>query len=323
MIGLRYFVVVLCCLFSTSGFAASKFPLTAEAYQGSEAILVPAGNFNSEQRSYDSSKYSAAVKIVSKAENICNIKVAAEIYKLDPVSIMGAIIGEHTFNVNIWDQGQEAYIYMRRMWTVRFSENGLDLADVIKEPRYRQCESTTDNNYDLWECYEDVWKSDRRNGRRGSERSSIKWTFFNPMGAGYTYGLGQMGPERALRVTDLVNKVSHIPMVSVDDPDKLYDAILNPKTTIHYIAASNRIAIDTYRKIANFDISQNVGIIATLYNLGKEQDKATELRQKNLKSSVSGVGYYPEVNYYGWFVNSKEDELRAIYLNAIKKARCP
>lgn len=56
---------------------------------------------------------------------------------------MGAIIGEHTFNVNIWDQGQEAYLYMLRMWTVRFSENGLDLADVIKEPRYRQRESIT------------------------------------------------------------------------------------------------------------------------------------------------------------------------------------
>lgn len=318
-------ILAFACLFSLNAFADIYFPIDLEEYQNRGSIVVPAGNASQAQaRGFDGARYRRALAIMLKRENLCEIKTAAELYRIDPVSIMGDIIGEHTFNVDIWDMGQEAYLYMAKKWQLRFAENSLDIADLIREPQYRQCESQADNNYELWECYESVWARDRRNSRRSSDRSSIKWTFFNPIGAGFTYGYGQLGPERALRITDLVARVSGFPQVSVDNPNALYDAVLNPKTAIHYVAASNRVAIEIYRKYANFDISYNPGVMATLYNLGEERSRALQLRQKNLKSIASlGRGLYPEVNFYGWFVNTKENELRSAYESALSKLRCP
>ncbi len=287
-------------------------------------IVVPAGNMNSAVKEYDVSKYKSVVRLMSKKSNICVIKEAATLYKLDPVVIMGSIVGEHTFNVDAWDIAQDNYMYMVKNWITRFESNGIDLGKMLKEDNYFACTTATDNNYDLWGCYESVWKHDKRNPRKGQAKSSLKWVFFDPKGAGYTYGFGQLGPERAIMVTDLVNQVSGFPLLSVEDPPSLYDAILNPQTSIHYVAATNRKAIDIYKQIANFDISQNPGVISTLYNIGKEYEKAEELYQKTLKGlTKNGQAEYPNVNYYGWFINSKAAELSDVYKKATEKAGCP
>ncbi len=303
---------------------ANSFQLSVDEYLNPETpVIVPKGNRNNAQESYKESKFTGVLKLISKKENICVIKEAAELYQLDPVTIMGSIIGEHTYNVGAWDIAQENYLYMVKRWISRFEGNGLDLGAMIQESKYAQCEQTTDNNYDLWSCYDSVWKKDSRNPRKGGSNSSIKWTFFNPTGSGYTYGFGQLGPERALMVTDVVNSVSGFELLTVTNPPAIYDAILNPQISIHYVAATNRTAIDIYKKHANFDISQNPGIVATLYNLGKEYEKAEKLYNRTLKSlTEKGESTYPSVNYYGWLINNKEDTIRATYENAIVKAGC-
>lgn len=312
--------IVLFCA-TPSVFAQNTFQLTLESYLNGEPIVVPPGNRNSaEGRAPSESQYQNVLQLISKKDNVCVIQQAGVLYDLDPILIVGSIVGEHTFNVSAWDIGQENYIYMVKRWISRFEANGINLAQMLLESEYDQCTVTTESNYDLWSCYNSVWRQDRRNDRRNRGMWELKWTFFNPMGAGYTYGFGQLGPERALMVTDLVHQVSGFDELSLDNPEQIYDAILNPQISIHYVAANNRIAINLYKQYANFDISQNPGVVATLYNLGREYQKANELFDRTLDSiGKTGTAAYPQVNYYGWFINSREVEIRNTYEAAVAR----
>ncbi|MEN0106164.1 MAG: DUF1402 family protein, partial [Pseudomonas sp.] len=64
-----------------------------------------------------------------------------------------------------------------------------------------------------------------------------------------------------------------------------------------------RRSIEDYRTIAKVDISKNPGITTTLYNVGGSQQRARALAAR---------GGWPEENYFGWFVNSKLDDLKKL-----------
>ena len=134
--------------------------------------------------------------------------------------------------------------------------------------------------------------------------------FFQPFFAGQTFGLGQISPLTALTVSDIVAAKSGLPPLDLNYPNKIYHAVMDPDTSLDYMAAiiANDIAI--YRKIANFDISKNPGITATLYNLGDAADRARTLAEENRKRRAKGLKIiYPRENYYGWLVNEKLSEL--------------
>jgi hypothetical protein len=57
------------------------------------------------------------------------------------------------------------------------------------------------------------------------------------------------------------------------------------------------------------DISRNPGITATLFNVGNSQERARTLARRN---AASASPVLPEENYYGWLVNEKIAELRAL-----------
>lgn len=308
-------LLYLCLLF----FSNPTLAITLDDYLDGAPLVVPKGNIGqSVKKSTDLAKYRDILNQLTQENYGCVVRHAAELYKVDPVAILGSIIGEHTYNVDNWDVWGERYLYMRKRWISRFSENGLDLRSLLEEPVYKSCEQLTDNNYELWTCYNSFWKKDRRNTRRNNKFWEIKWTFFNPLGSGYTYGLGQLGPERALMVTDLVSRVSGFETLNLNDPVKIYDHILNPQVSIHYVAASNRVAIDIYMDRANFDISQNMGVIATLYNLGREAERAERKFEGTKKRLSEGQDIdFPKSNYYGWFINEKEDEIRSTYQQKI------
>jgi len=133
------------------------------------------------------------------------------------------------------------------------------------------------------------------------------------MFAGQTFGIGQISPVAALMVTDLVHQKSGLPLLSIDHASEAYAQIMNPDTSLHYVAAEIRVSIDMYKKIAGFDISKNPGLTATLYNLGDAATRARELKAINDDRKAKGLPpQYPSENFYGWFVNSKEAELRKL-----------
>ena len=112
----------------------------------------------------------------------------------------------------------------------------------------------------------------------------------------------------------MVNKVSGLPKLDVDDPNEIYKTIMDPDMTLPYVAAIVKTSIQAYRNIAGFDISQNPGLTATLYNVGNPEARASQLKAENDRRRAAGEPEkLPEENYYGWLVNDKLAELKALF----------
>jgi hypothetical protein len=247
---------------------------------------------------------------------------AGKAFNVDPILALGCIVGENTFNVTPFDDAGTYAIrasLMADKWALRFRSNEIDLAATLKHPLFDQCTKPKDAggaHADYWDCVGAVWsKSFMGKVVDGVNypAQGFKWLFFSPLGTGYSYGLGQLDPIRALMVTDMVHKNSGLRLLTVDRPFEIYEDIIEPKSTIHYVVANTRLMIDRYAAIANFDISRNPGVIASLYNLGGEKGRAGSLYRKNLVSLKSGTLIIPQENYYGFYINKKEDLMRKAF----------
>lgn len=239
------------------------------------------------------------------------ILLAASLYHIDPIHIASAIIGEHVFNVDIKDTAQEYFVKLK-IWEAYWN-NKHPFAEIIDCPEMNICKSVP-TEYLKWDCYGYQWEKAFRNKNacgRKFPNSSLVTTFFDPTTAGKTYGLGQMGPIKVLGLTDVVNRISGLPKLSITEIDQVYKATLDPASAVHYIAAAAVNSIEIYKKETGFDISENPGLTATLYNLGNERARAIHLAKLNKKNKVEGKEQLaPQVNYYGWFVNYVTEDLQ-------------
>lgn len=238
------------------------------------------------------------------------VKQVAPLYGVDPLLVIGAIIGEHSFNTQLVMNGQNAYIGMLPGWVSRFRSNRVSLADTIQRPEFARCRAMG-NDYDRWYCNIEVWEQSFR-GRQGYSGESMRSAFFNPVYQGHTFGVGQLDPLRALMVADRVARVTGRPPIDVSDSTTVYGAILDTRQSVHYLSANVALILEAYRNYAKMDISTNMGIVATLYNLGNERRRAWDLMNQNIQRLSRGETTlrFPEENHYGWFVNSKEQRLR-------------
>lgn len=239
-------------------------------------------------------------------------------YGIDPIHMAGAIVGEHTFNVDVYDRLQTYYVkavsYVSS--AIAFRYNGESVTDFVARPQFKPCHSLS-NSYDLWTCRERVWNDAFRgktvDGRKfANDRFGA--VFFQPLYAGQTFGIGQLNPLTALQMSDMVNRVSGLPKLSADRPGDVYRTIMDPDLTLPYVAATLKSSIDAYRTIAGFDISKNPGLTSTLYNVGDPEGRARALKAENAKRRAAGQGArLPRENYYGWFVNDKLSELKTLF----------
>ncbi|MFZ1814855.1 MAG: DUF1402 family protein [Rhizobiaceae bacterium] len=233
------------------------------------------------------------------------IKAAASRYAIDPVHIVGALVGEHTYNVDALDRIQ-TYLVKAASYLgsdLAFAHDGEKVLDFVRRPEFAACESLSDS-YDIWSCREDVWDKSFRGKNTGGKswpNDRFGRVFFQPLYAGQTFGLGQLNPLTALQVSDLVSRTSGYRKLDAARAPEIYKAIMDPDSTLQYMAAVIRTAIDAYASIAEMDISGNPGITATLYNLGDIRSRAAALKRR--KPAL------PEENYYGWLVNDKLEEL--------------
>lgn len=265
--------------------------------------------------------------IAADTKTVNEIRNAGLKYGIDPVLILGNIIGEHVYNVPLQMKAQD-FVMMKATWAgkwaLRFTSNGVSLVELLKDQAFAKCDAKkTQSHADYWDCVSNVWEVSYR-GRtlaagtlsaRTFENASFKYTFFNPISSGYTYGIGQLDPVRALMVAEKVNAVSGLRLLTIDDPVAIYEDIIDPRTSVHYVAANIVLSIEIYKKHAGFDISKNPGLLATLYNLGKERHFAALRYQQTMATLKSGAGVeIPVESYYGFFINEKEQVLRA-FLN--------
>ncbi|SHO63132.1 Protein of unknown function [Pseudoxanthobacter soli DSM 19599] len=291
-------------------------------------IVVPPGNGSQQQPTVDRNsvartretggtfegKYQQIYRLLqSDRALMARIKSAAQRFGIDPVHMLGAIVAEHTFNVDAIDSAQGYYIKaMAYLGTpILFQYKGVPVSEFVAKEQFDRCRTSKDD-FDLWDCREEVW----RDVFRGNTVDGVSYpddrfgrVFFQPLYAGQTFGLGQLSPIAALSVADIVHKRSGLPLIDMDHAPELYSTIMDPATSLEYLAALIRLSIDSYRDLAGFDISKNPGLTATLYNVGDARDRARRLAATNRQS---GATAYPQVNYFGWFVNEKEDDLRRL-----------
>ena len=307
--------------------------LVATSAPAVAATLVPPGNRFEEQpqvpaasasrtRAAKSTYEAKYKKVYALLENDSGLrdkirKVAAQ-YKIDPLHMAGAIVGEHTYNVDAYDRLQTYYVkavsYLKTSFN--FSHNGESVGDFIERPQFSECAELSDS-YDLWSCREAVWDREFR-GKTvdGASFPNDRFSavFFQPFYAGQTFGIGQLNPLTALQMSDLVARVSGLPKLDHEDPQQVYRTIMDPDLTLAYVAATLKKSIEAYRDIAGYDISKNPGITATLYNIGNPEQRAQALKAENRKRRSAGQSArLPEENYYGWLVNDKLDELKALF----------
>ena len=297
--------------------------------QSLAATLVPPGNRYAEQpdvpgaskkrtgqgnTTFDA-KYRKVYALLKNDKKLrTKIKQEASAYGIDPMHLVGAIVGEHTYNVDAYDRLQTYYVKAVSYLTssLSFEYDGEDIAEFIRRPQFADCNGLSDS-YDLWACREAVWNRDFR-GKDGFPNDRFSATFFQPFYAGQTFGIGQLNPLTALQMSDLVHRVSGLPELDVGDPNEVYRTIMDPDLTLPYVAATLRKSIDAYAQIAGFDISQNPGVTATLYNVGNPEARAYALRTENKQRQAEGQEpRMPEENYYGWLVNDRLLELQALF----------
>lgn len=292
-----------------------------------DVLVVPPGNRNVEQppvpgasvrrtkgtkTSFDRKYEKVRDLLANDHELVSKIKAVARAYGIDPIHIVGAIVGEHTYNVDAYDRLQTYYVKAASYAgeSFRFAYNGESVDSFVARPQFTACDAKKDS-YGLWTCREEVWEAKFR-GKTVDGTSfpdnRFSAVFFQPFYAGQTFGLGQVNPLTALMLSDLVHQVSGYDRLDEKDAGAVYRAIMEPDISLAFVAASIRKSIDDYRSIANMDISHNPGVTATLYNVGNSRQRAVSLAARN----QGGATVWPEENYYGWLVNDKLDELKAL-----------
>lgn len=282
---------------------------------------VPEGNTNIEQpkvpgasvrrtragRTTFDDKYDKILDLLAKDRALVGkIKTTAADYRIDPIHMIGAIVGEHTYNVDAYDRLQSYYIkaaaYAGNRF--RFGYEDESVAEFVGRPQFDRCDGK--DSYSLWTCREAVWEKEFRNRTVSGQafpNNRFSAVFFQPFYAGQTFGLGQVNPLTALMLSDMVSKTSGYSKLDENNAAEVYEAIMDPDKSLAYMAASIRKSIDDYATIAGVDISTNPGITSTLYNTGGSAQRAAALRSR---------GGLPQENYYGWLVNDKLQELKSL-----------
>jgi hypothetical protein len=270
------------------------------------------GDFESKYRSiYD--------QLAAEKELIAKIVKIAGVYDIDPIHIVGAIVGEHTYNVDVFDDLQGYYVKaLAYLGTggLRFAYGGEPIETFVARPQFEKCADAKDD-YALWSCRERVWRTDFKGKMVGGVAfpdDRFERVFFQPFYAGQTFGLGQLSPLTALMVSDIVHDKAGLPALDMQRAPEVYQAVMDPDMTLNYMAAIIRRDIDAYRAVAGFDISKNPGVTATLYNVGEAEERAAELAAENRKRHAAGLGIlFPRENYYGWLVNARLEELQKLF----------
>lgn len=240
------------------------------------------------------------------------IKKTAAAYGIAPVHMVGAIVGEHTYNVDAYDSLQSYYVKAASYAgnSFRFAYKDESVSEFVARPEFSRCNSFSDS-YRLWTCREEVWEASFRGktvGEQSYPNNRFSAVFFQPFYAGQTFGLGQINPLTALMLSDLVSQKSGYEKLDEKDAAGVYKAIMDPDISLAFMAAVIRKSIDDYKQIANVDISNNPGLTATLFNIGGSQQRARALAAKR----ASGGATWPEENYYGWLINDRLDDLQGL-----------
>ena len=123
----------------------------------------------------DNLRHRVFYKLLAKDSKLrSKIKEAAAEYGIDPMHVVGAIVGEHTYNVDAYDRLQTYYVkaiaYLDQ--AISFSYGGESVDDFVQRPEFAACNGAK-GSYELWTCREMVWDTTDANF------TAIQQGFFN------------------------------------------------------------------------------------------------------------------------------------------------
>ncbi|GAA0775069.1 DUF1402 family protein [Roseibium denhamense] len=261
------------------------------------------------QSSYDA-KFEKVVSVIRRDRRLLSsIKRVASRYGIDPIHIIGAIVGEHTYNYDTLDSAQSYYVKALAYAGIRFEFEfeGEHVNDFVQRPQFERCQKDhiQESSDRRWSCYEQVWETRFRGKSVDGVRypkKNFNEAFFQPLFAGQSFGLGQLSPLTVLKMTDKVSRTSKFRKLEASNSSAVYKATMDPNISLHYMAAIIKDAITAYKSVGKVDISNNPGLTATLYNLGDPWSRAAKFRRSGKR--------WPRENYYGWLVNDRIDDLK-------------
>ena len=308
-------IAAVCLYMAAAGLAQARVVTMPAGNTSASQPPIPAGAISRTTGSGQTfeAKYTKIRDLIAGDRNLkAKIKASAERFGIDPIHIVGSLVGEHTYNVDALDYLQtylvKAASYLRS--GISFRYDGEPVSYFVRRPEFSDCDAKTDS-YRLWSCRETIWKTvfaGKTVGGKSWPNDRFGRVFFQPLYAGQTFGLGQLNPLAALSVNDLVVEIAGRKKLDADRAPEVYEAIMDPDSSLDYMAAIIRLSIDSYREIAGVDISTNPGITATLYNVGDVIERAEALARKR----AGNPSALPEENYYGWLVNEKLPELEKL-----------
>lgn len=318
--------VIAITLFGTAMLPIAPQELMASQAYAKSVKVVPEGNrFRSQPKipyassrrtaasksSYDA-KFDKVLKVLQKDRRLLSsIKRVAKRYKIDPIHIIGSIVGEHTYNYDTLDSAQSYYVKALSYAGIRFDFELFDeqVEDFVQRDQFNRCrkDHVQKSSDRRWSCYEQVWNSKFRGKKVEGvtyPRKNFNEAFFQPLFSGQSFGLGQLSPLTVLKMTDRVSKNSGFRKLKSTNPKAVYKATMDPNQSLHYMAAIIQDSIEAYKSVGKVDISKNPGLTATLYNLGDPWSRAAKFRRSGRS--------WPRENYYGWLVNDRIEDLRAL-----------
>src|SRR3984957_531884 len=163
-------------------------------------------------------KYRQIYKLRSSDKTLLGqIKKVAALYQIDPLHIVGAIVGEHTYNIDVVNTLDTYYVKALEYANDRslvFEYKGEKAKDLFGRPQFAQCE-TLKLDYEIWDCRQTVWNRSffgKIVDGRLYPHDRLHRVFLRPMYSGQSFGLGQLSAVVALSVTDVVHKRSGLPL---------------------------------------------------------------------------------------------------------------
>lgn len=298
-----------------SGLISSK-PLMSDSTFNiiSKKTSICNKNFSKEDLRILDIKFKKVVETLKKEHVFERIAKIAPKYGVLPEAVAACIIGEHVFNVSVIDKFQNYYLNIYSRWVDKHNRIRSVYLKFLREKEIAKILETDGlSDYEKFDTILSLYNKKYR-GRKGYPNHNFTFSFFNPYGAGLTYGLGQLSPVRVLLTNDIAVKKGGLKKISPGDTESLYYSVLDVDTNINYVAASVYVSVENYKLYSNFDISNNIGVIATLYNLGDEKRRAQELSRINeIRQKENKEIILPSENFYGWYINRKEADIKLLF----------
>jgi len=249
-------------------------------------------------------------EILNKLNNEGLLKEAirlGQIYNLDPLHILGPIIGENSFNGFIDRTIQDSYHKMFQSSDIqKMSEK---MAAIVNTAGGQECLQSDIANYWKWRCI--VFYSARASNNSNADLIN---GFYNITGKNTgSFGLGQIQPFLLWSLNDIVVEKAKYEKFQVVNLEKPMRIIFNNKEMLAYIAANAVASIQIYKMMAGVDISQNPGLTTTLYNVGDEYRRAYMMNEQRTKINPQAL---PQVNYMGWYINHFASQIRTVLQKA-------